>query len=433
MDIKELRQKKADLVREGRIVLSNLGLSAEQVDLQYKAIETQIEQTNASIARWETQVAFENKAGSRPDENVIVDQHQRVQSINDLGSTPFKSFGDQLHAVMYASRNPGAIDPRLRYQAAATGASEGIPSDGGFLVQKDFSTELIKRAYETGLLVSRCTKIPISGNSNGLKMNAVDETSRANGSRWGGIQAYWVNEADTTTATKPKFRTMELNLQKLLGLCYATDELLADGAALEAVISQGFAEEFGFKLDDAILNGTGAGQPLGILNSGAVLSVNKESGQSAATFLYDNVVAMWARLWARSRANAVWLYNQDMEPQIFKMSLVVGTGGVPVFMPASGASVLPYGTLFGRPMIPIEQAQTLGTVGDIMLADLSQYLLIDKGSMKSEASVHVRFINDETTFRFVYRVDGQPTWKSPITPKNGSNTQSPFVVLQTRS
>jgi len=344
---------------------------------------------------------------------------------------PWNSAGEFFLAVYRASLPGGNVDPRLL--RSATGLNESVPSEGGFLVQQDFAQELLKRTYETGVLASRCRRIPIGANANGLKINAVDESSRANGSRWGGIQAYWTNEADEKTKSKPKFRQMELNLHKLTGLCYATDELLQDAAALESVLMDGFSEEFGFKVDDALINGNGAGQPLGILSSNCLVTVAKESGQAASTVVVENIVKMWARMWARSRQNAVWLINQDIEPQLYTMSLSVGTGGVPVYMPANGVSGSPYSTLFGRPVIPIEQCQTLGTKGDIYLADFSQYLIIDKGGMDSATSIHVRFIYDETVYRFVLRIDGQPIWNSALTPYKGSSTLSPFVALATRS
>jgi HK97 family phage major capsid protein len=227
-----------------------------------------------------------------------------------------------------------------------------------------------------------------------------------------------------------------LNLQKLVGLCYATDELLDDASALESVIRQGFSDEFGFLLDDSIINGTGAGQPLGILNSGCLVSVGKQTGQKAATIVAENVIGMYSRLFAQSRPNAVWLINQNIEPQLFTMSLAVGTGGIPIYMPAGGLSGAPYATLFGRPVIAIEQAATLGTQGDIILADLANgYILAEKGGIKSDMSIHVRFVYDESVFRFVMRVDGQPVRASALTPYKGgaSYTQSHFVTLDTRA
>ena len=358
-----------------------------------------------------------------------------VRSERANSSERFPSFGAQLEAVMRAGIPGGRTDPRLWNKRAASGLNETVPSEGGFLVQQDFSQEILQDVFATGILASRCRRIPISGSSNSLKINGIDETSRAS-TRSGGILGYWEEEAAEKTASKPKFRKIELNLKKLIGLCYATDELLQDASALEGVIRQGFVSEFGFLLDDAIINGSGAGQPLGILNAGCLVSVDKETGQKAATVVAENVIKMYSRIFAQSRPNAVWLINQNIEPQLFTMSLAVGTGGVPIYMPAGGLSAQPYGTLFGRPVIAIEQAATLGTVGDIIFADLpGGYILAEKGGIQSDMSIHVRFVYDESVFRFVLRVDGQPVRASALTPYKGgsSYTQSHFVALATRS
>ena len=347
----------------------------------------------------------------------------------------FGTFGEQLAAVMRAGMPGGHVDPRLRNVRAASGLSESVPSDGGFLVQQDFSGELLQQVFETGVLASRCRRVQISGNSNPIKINGIDETSRVT-NRSGGILGYWEEEAAQKTASAPKFRKIELNLKKLIGLCYATDELLEDAAALEGVIRTGFASEFGFLLDDAIVNGVGAGQPLGILNAGCLVSVTKETGQKAATIMAENIIKMDSRLFPSSNTNAVWLINQNTKPQLYTMSLSVGTGGIPIYMPAGGLSGQPYSTLLGKPVLPIEQAATLGTVGDIMLVDLAGgYILAEKGGIKSDMSIHLRFNYDESVFRFVMRVDGQPIRAAALTPYKGGagSTQSHFVALETRS
>ena len=355
-----------------------------------------------------------------------------VSEVKDLAADrPWSSFGEQLLAVKQAFSPGGIVDKRLVTKAA--GASEGVPSDGGFLVSPEYSAELLTRTYETGIIASRCRRIPMSSSSNQLKIKGVDETSRATGSRWGGVVAYWGDEGGTKTASRPKFREIAMSLQKLTGLFYATDELLEDAAALDSIVGQAFSEEFAWQIDDCIVDGTGAGQPLGILRAGCAVSVAKETGQAAATILSQNVIKMWSRMWGRSRANAIWLINQDIEPQLYAMYMAVGTGGIPVYLPAGGLSAAPFGTLFGRPVIPVEQCKTLGTLGDIIAADFSQYLIIDKGAMQNASSIHVRFIYDETTFRFVLRIDGQPAWNATLTPANGTNTVSPYVSLAARA
>jgi HK97 family phage major capsid protein len=398
----------------------------DEEQAKFNAMQTEVEGLEKSIeaaAKLEAQQAKVNTPVNKP---------LYAQPKANQDEKKFANLGEQLRAVVDAARPGGAIDPRLSIKAAS-GLSESVPSDGGFLVEQDFVTELLKRTYETGVLASRCRKIPISTNANGLKMNAIDESSRATGSRWGGVQAYWENEADQTTGTKPKFRKMELNLNKLMGLCYATDELLSDATALESVIQQAFAEEFAFKVDDAIYRGSGSGMPLGILNSGALIACAKENGQAADSIVTENIFKMWSQMWPRSRQNSVFFINSEIEPQLFSLSLAVGTGGIPVYLPAGGLSATPYGQLFGRPVIAIEQASALGDVGDILLADLSQYLLIDKGGVNAASSIHVRFLYDEQVFRFIYRVSGQPVWNLPLTPYKGASTQSPFVTIAERA
>ena len=347
----------------------------------------------------------------------------------------FASFGEQMMAVVRAGRPGGSTDPRLfNVRAAGSGLSESVPSDGGFLVQQDFSSVLLQDAFATGVLSSRCRRQPISGNSNSMKINGVDETSRVS-SRYGGIVGYWADEAAEKTKSKPKFRKIELSLKKLIGLCYATDELLDDAPALEGFIREAFPGEFGFLLDDSIVNGTGAGQPQGILNSASLVTVSKESGQTAATILAENIDKMFARRFASQTQNYVWLYNQTIEPQLSQLVYSVGTGGVPVFLPPGGLTDAPYGRIKGLPALAIEQCAALGTVGDLILANLPNgYILAEKGGIRSDMSIHVRFEYDESVFRFVLRVDGQPVRASALTPYKGGAgaTQSHFIALETR-
>ena len=391
-------------------------------DDEQKAIdgyEEEIRKCDETIMRAEKMIAME------PQEERT--EQPEVKPTPSKNEKRFANFGEQLLAAYRAAAPGGRIDERLTTRSAS-GLNETNPSDGGFLVQEDFVKELLKRTYETGILASKVKKIPISTNANGLKINAVDEDSRANGSRWGGVQTYWESEADELTGSKPKFKQMELSLKKLTGLCYATDELLQDASALESVIRQAFAEEFGFKIDDAILTGSGAGEPLGILNSGALVTVAKETNQTDKITV-ENLIKMWNRLWSRSRANAVWYINQELEPYLYTLKI----GDKPVYIPAGGLSEKPYGTLFGRPVVPLEQCSAAGEVGDIILADIGQYLLIDKGGVKAASSIHVRFLYDENVFRFIYRVDGQPIWNKTLTPYKGSATVSPFVTLAKRN
>ncbi len=426
-DIKALMKKAADI--DAQCVKENREPNSSELTLKNEILDT-VAEYQEIVKTMERQERMKDSL-EKPQEAVTVSSGSRVEVNNSRKRDQFKSLGEQLASIYNAGCPGGSIDPRLHN--AASGMSETVSSDGGFLVQQDFTNDLLQEVFATGMLASRCRRIPISGTSNGIKINGVDETSRAS-TRYGGILGYWVDEATEKTASKPKFRKIELSLKKLIGLCYATDELLADASALEAFIRQAFVGEFGFLLDDALINGSGAGQPLGVLNAGSLVSVSKETGQAATTILAENIINMYSRRFASQTNNYVWLYNQDIEPQLYTMSLAVGTGGAPIYLPPGGISEVPYGRLMGLPAMAIEQCATLGTVGDIILANFQNgYVLAEKGGIQADMSIHVRFVYDESCFRFVLRVDGQPVRASALTPYKGSNTQSHFIALETRS
>ena len=355
-----------------------------------------------------------------------------VKVTHDEADNPFLSLAAQCSAVKSFEISHENMAPRLKaLTIKATGASEGQASEGGFLLEPILDAEVLKPMHETGPFSAGATRLPVSGNSNYGWINGVDETDRATGSRWGGIRGYRLAEGNAPTGSRPKFRRINWELKKYAVLCYATDELLADAAQFSAIVRIGAAEELNFMLNDDIVNGLGNTGPLGILASGALVSVGKETGQAAATIVYENLVKMWARLHSRSKANSAWFINTDTNPQL---DTLMETGGTSVLMPRFiGYDAQGTIRIKGRPVIETEFNATLGTQGDIILADLSQYLTWEKGGVQAASSIHVQFLTDEEVFRFIYRCDGQPAIASPLTPYKGTATLSPFVALDTRA
>jgi len=246
------------------------GLIKTQVKLSFEELMKDIEpnmmdEVNNKIAELE-----------KKQENKLLTLTQDVadKSGKEGGST-WPSLGEQLRSVAMAGA-PGAVrDKRLVWQSfkdVASGSNSLVGAEGGFLISPEYSNTLIALAHETGIVAKDCRHLPISGNR--IVLNALKEVSRANGSRWGGLLAYWVSEAGTATATKPALRTIDLKLNKLMGVHYSTEELLEDTVALEALVRQGFGEEFSFLIDNGIIDGSGAGKPRGILGCNALVTVS---------------------------------------------------------------------------------------------------------------------------------------------------------------
>jgi HK97 family phage major capsid protein len=338
----------------------------------------------------------------------------------------FGSLGEFVSAVIKAEpRVDGRVNQKLL--RAATGMGEGNPIDGGFLVQSDMSARLIEPLFQPNgdAILSRVNTTNVSGN--GLTFHAIAETSRATTS-WGGIAMYWLGEGDAKTPSQPALRKVELKLKKIAGLMYLTDELMEDAAALSSRIERGFQVALRSAIIKSIVSGTGAGQPLGLLNSSAKISITGSGG--AATIVTDDVLAMRERL-DPNAISPVWLYNPTCYKQLFQLQVGLGTAGALV----SGQNIQsgPMQQMLGIPLVPCPWCSVLGTVGDLILTDLGQYEFIQKGGPQVAYSIHVKFIYDETAMRIVYRCDGQPSVISATTLEDATTTVSPIVVLATRS
>jgi HK97 family phage major capsid protein len=309
---------------------------------------------------------------------------------------------------------------------APSGMFEESDPDGGILVPRQFSNNIYQRMTETNALLPLLNPIPLTGNQ--ITIPALKENSRANGSRNGGIQSYWIGEADPYIASRPLFRDLTLKLKKLTVLVYLTDELLNDSAiALQAWLMQKVPDELNFKLNDAVINGPGGALPKGILTSGSLITASAVSGQGANTFVFNNVLAMYSRVITSQRKSLVWLYNQDVEPQLFGLYLPAGTaGGAIIFTPNLSGDGF---RLMGRPAIEVEQAPALGTAGDVIAFAIDSYVCATKGGIENFMSMHVRWLNDEQALKWRFRFDGQPYDDVPLTPFKGSNTKSGIVVL----
>lgn len=429
-----LLQKQADAKAKARAIhtkaTSEGRITTDAEDEQFRAHMAEANSYDAKIADARALLDAERTA---PAVSAVKTGTQAVTvGHNNAEDKPWASLSEQMRAIKIAGQTPHRTDPRL-LAAAPVGGSEQVDGDGGFLVAPEFSSEIIKRTFGKAQVAGRCRAIPMA--SNRVVFPRANDASRADGQRNGGIQAFWTYEAAQYTKSKPTFGQVALQVDKLTALCAATDELLEDAGAWKAYVDDGVSDELAFKVDDAIFNGPGvSGGPIGINNSGALITIAEESAQSAATIVYANLKKMYARMPGYLRGEAVWFVNQDAEPQLWDLTRGSGTAVELVYTPpGSRNNQSSMGSMFNLPVIPIEQAATLGTQGDITLFAGSQYLLGQRGGVKADSSIHVYFDTGQQLFRWQMRVAGESAWDKAVTPKNGSNTQSPFIQLATRS
>lgn len=309
--------------------------------------------------------------------------------------------------------------------------SSDVPHEGGFLIPEEFRSTLLSVALEEAVVRPRATVIPMGGAR--VAIPTVDDTTHASGNGvFGGIIAYWTEEAATLTQSEPTFGQVVLDAKKLTTYVVAPNELASDSAiSLDALINQLYPRAIAWHEDQKFLDGSGAGEPEGVFNTDAYVSTSAESGQAATTIVWENIVNMYSRMLPSSLNRAVWVAHPDTFPELATMSLSVGTGGSAVWL-NNGAAGPPM-TILGRPLVFSEHCATLGTVNDLSLIDFGHYLIGDRQAMTARTSEHVAFASDSVAYRIIERIDGRAWIRSAITPANGSNTLSPFVGLATRS
>lgn len=457
MELRQARKKSLDAARAvlDKAEGENRGLTAEEKTeferhtAEAKALEERIERLEAQEAEEARLVVpaggGESRSGSgqevlRPEpEGSLEVGRTRLEDDPRKGYRNAREF---LTDVMAAAQGrPVARRASLQLldlrrvtgqgeQRAAGSDEQSTFADpyGGYLLPEAFTPSMLRLEPESDPIGGRTRRIPMQATIVNIPARVdKDHTSSVSGGLTVGRSA----ESVSKDASRMEFERIRLEVFSLFGMTYATEEILTDSPqSFVALISSGFQDEFNGHMVEERLNGTGVGQFLGIMNSPAVVQVNKETGQAATTIVYENVIKMRARCWQYN--NAVWLANHDCIPQLMVMNLAIGTGGVPVWQPAQiGVQDHP-DMLLGRPLIFTEYCATVGTVGDLVLVNWNEYLEGLYQPLQSAESIHVRFANHERAFKFWLRNAGAPWWRAAFTPKRGSSL-SPFIKLQSRT
>ncbi|MFD0053036.1 phage major capsid protein [Streptomyces sp. NPDC127168] len=343
----------------------------------------------------------------------------------------FSNWGDFLTATWAGANTQEAFAARSDIKKIQNSFGSSVPADGGFLIPESLRSELLSVPMEKGLVRSRARVVPMETLM--VPYPTIDSTSNAT-SVHGGITGYWTEEGGTLTDSAPQFGRIELLAKKLTLYSEIPNELFQDSLiSLEQFMSQSYPEALLWFEDNAFIDGTGVGQPLGFLNAPAAVSVAKETSQTAATIKWENIVKAYSRMLPSSIGNAVWVAHIDTLPQLATMALDVGTGGSAIWIGDGGGEDAPPMRILGRPVHFTEKVSTVGAVGDINFVDLGYYLIGDRQAMQMSTSTEFKFGNDKTAMRLIERVDGTPWIKSAITPRKGSNTLSPFVKIATRA
>ena len=413
-----------DLTAEELERVEALGVQATEVQRQIDAREKLARQTD-DLSRGR---------GRRTDPAPLARPGEpRIPAVPKDGKLGFESFGQFASLVHAAGKPGGRLTARQEAMLAPTiTANETTGSDGGFAVPPDFRATIMDKVMGEDTLLGRTMQMTTGGT--GIKFPVNEDEP------WGtaGVTAAWTGEGQQISQSKPTIRSVQIELNKIAALVPITDELANDAPALDTFLRAAVPAALNYKVDEALLFGTGVGQPQGATLSGSKVRVSQSgSPQAADTVVYDNVATMWSRLYGPCRKNAVWLINQDVEPMLQKMVIATGTAsGQLVYMPPGGISQAGYGTLFGRPVIPSEHCSQLGDEGDVILWDPTTYVSLTpagQSGARFDTSIHLWFDYAVNAYRWLFRIGGKSWWSKAVTRAKSSNTLSNVVTLEDRT
>ncbi len=381
--------------------------------------------------------ASEKVAKSVPQYQVAKDENYDLEK-----SSGFKDVSHFIKCVqsagMAAQGGAGLDISGMEFLTKApSGQNISNDTEGNFAVPDVMSTIIWDNIEKDPAdLINLTDRYTTAGTS--LKIPRAFESSRKEGTgqRYAGITTTWLDEAGEIQPTKATIGRQSLELHKLGAVTYATEEMLDDqGFNFMGWVNDKVPRALGFAINQAIVEGTGVAKPKGFLNGDSLIVVPLESGQGNHTIFHRNVNKLYWRNWKRS--TAIWLAHPDLVQQLeFMFFNDDTTNKRPIYLPANQVVASPFGVMYGRPVIPYEFMPDFGDQGDIAFVDMSQYATLTKaggGAIKTASSIHIRFLFEETAFRFTARIDGSELWTSPKEDLKGDTTRSPFVVLASRT
>lgn len=413
----------------------------ERLLLEAKKLKADIEfadsLANHNASEFDQWLPKPNRPKTQRDDNLAkTGQHLNA---NDDPARGFKTQREYFRAVMLASHpnGPQHLDPQgravagyderlgtLRSRAMLTaGSDEASTISGEWYIPPAFHPDLlmVKPLFPE----MKVTAIPMESPKVDIPARVdKDHTSSVSG----GLTVTRRVETSQMSGSRLKTEPISLVASGQYGLAYITEELLNDSPlSIAAIIEASFSTEFESQTVYERIWGGGSGEFLGVMNAPCLITIDKESGQTAATVVYNNILKMRAQCWGFN--SAIWLYNPELLPQLAVMT--VGSLNWPVWMPSAREGEPD--RILGRPAYPTEYCAALGTTGDIILGDWQEYLEGTYQGMNAAESIHVRFEWNERVYRFYRRNAAAPWWKTTLTPKKGTKTYSPFVCVQTRS
>lgn len=325
-------------------------------------------------------------------------------------NTEFRNFGEFVEAVM-----EGRTDKLKTAENRDMTMGNGLSA--GYLVPDQFGGMLRSFDPDASLVRPRATYLG-GGSDATISFTAFDQS----GSKgvYGGVTVNWVSETGTKQdAGDLYYKQLKFEPKEVAGYIDVSNKLLRNASQVSGYIERQLSLAIQGSEDQKFVDGSGVGCPLGFIGHSSSIEISRNT---ASDVVYADLTNMYSRL--KFSASAVWVINQTVLPELMTM---VDAGSNLIWQPNARDGVP--STIFGIPVIYSDLLPTLGTKGDVCLIDLSYYGVRDGTSVAMFLDPYTQSVNQLTRIYVYWNVDGQPLITSPLLLRDGSNTVSPFIIL----
>ena len=295
MNILELREKRAKAWEAAKAFLDShrteKGVLSAEDDAAYSRMEQDITDLGKEIARLERQEALDAELSKPVGKPLTGKPGEKGEPKTSRASDEYRS------AMLTALRS--------NFKQVSDILQEGVDADGGYLVPEEYDSRLIDVLNEENIMRKLATRITTSGDH---KIN-IAATKPA---------AAWIEEGGALSFGDATFSQILLDAHKLHVAIKVTEELLYDNAfGLENYIITQFGKALANAEEDAFLNGTGTGKPLGLFDKtgGGKYSVELNDTKISA----DDIVTLIYSLKRPYRKNAAFIMNDSTIAAIRKL------------------------------------------------------------------------------------------------------------------
>ena len=335
----------------------------------------------------------------------------------ELEKKLFPTFSDFLKSVMQKDAK------LIQYREKVL--SMGSDPEGGYLVPEEFIPELKQVASEEGIIRPLATVLPSSREypDTAVDIPVLDQAGASSKDFFSGVWFVWTAEGASKTNKELKLDLVKLEPQEYSGYAVLTDKLIRNASVLGAYVKQVYSRAQVAFEDYHFLRGTGVGQPLGIINSPAYITVARNT---ALTVVFADIQGILEQI--LPGCNPIWVISRSLLGDVMSLADAAGNS---IFIQGDITKKIP-DRLAGYPIRWTFRVPAAGTQGDISLIDPAYYLIKDGFGPAFDESKHVYFLSNKTCLKMFGNVDGQPWLSGSITAEDGSTEVSPFVGLTTK-